>query len=311
MADFWTDPKINWIDNDGIGYGDLNRIEANTKALRDATFRKVQGFGYSINNAVVGQDGVVTITPGSCYSENGVPIRMSAAHVKNLKTWAPGNGATFGGMAAAVTVAAHTWYYAFVIMKPSDGTTEIMFDDNPAGTNVVSGIYTEKRFIHSFKTGAAGGDGSFNLIEMYAIGDNVFINPNSMWSGPGVNHSDTSDSYSEITLTEGARGLALPARDVLAKLNVVTEKEVHSIGLISAYGGHFSVPTTFINAGVRVGEFVFQSIIPVSSDHNYGVSCDCDIMIPSNGKINIAYLYDTSSPELWVAVRGYFDDRSI
>ena len=311
MADFWTDPKINWIDNDGIGYGDLNRIEQNTKALRDATFRKLQGFGYSVDNAVVGQDGVITITPGSCYSENGVPIRMSAPFVKNLTTWAPGNGATYGGMAAAVTVAANTWYYIFVIMKPSDGSTEIMLDDNPAGTNVVSGIYTEKRFIHSFKTRAAGGDGSFDLVQMYAVGDSVFINPSAMYADRGKKITGVNDSYYLIELSAGAEGFALPARDVLAKLNVVTDKGVRAIGIISEYGDFFTVPTNFTNGGILTGEFVFNSIVPQTAGYDHGVSCDCDVMVPANRKINIAWMEDGSGPFLTLAVRGYVDDRAI
>lgn len=309
MADYWTIPKVNWIVNDGIGFSDLNRIEANISANRDANIRKLQGFGFAVNNFIGGQDGVVTVLRGNGYSLNGFPIRMDTSHVKNLTTWAPGNGPTIGGMAAAVTVAAHTWYYIFLIMDPSDGSTEIMFDDNIAGTNVSSGIYTEKRFIHSFKTDAAGGDGSFDLVGMFAIGDNVFINPDSMYPATrGVNYTPTTNVYNLITLTEGSRGLALPARDVKAVLNVVAEEGVDSVGLISAFGSHFSVPTNFINSGIKTGEFVFQSTIPTGGSTG-GVSCDCDIMVPLNNKVNAALLYSSGTGDAIIAVRGFHDER--
>lgn len=303
MADYWTAPKTNWAASDGIGYEDLNRIGANISANRDGNFRKVQGFGYTVDNSVVGQDGVVTILPGSCYSNNGFPIRMNANHVKNLTTWAAGNGPTVGGMAAAVTVAARTWYYAFVIMNPNDGSTEIMFDDNISGSNVSSGIYTEKRFIQSFKTGAAGGDGSFDLIEMYAIGDQVHINPDSMYTAARgiVPAGLLSDSYTGVTLTDGAAGFALPARDVRANLNV--NIDAGGFGLISSYGLHFTVPGSFIVSGIERGEFVH--INPTAGGSK--TSGDCDIMVPSTRTLYVGV--ELSGSGLRIAVRGYHDER--
>ncbi len=165
MANYWTIPKIDWFTSDGIGYADLNRIEANVSANRDASFFRVQGFGFAVtNNLTAGQDGIIHVAKGSGYSADGIPIKMSAEFVKNLRSWTQGNGDTYGGMASAVTAAAHTWYYIFVIMDPTTGDTEIMFDDNIAGNNISSGTYTVKRFVNSFKTGAAGDDGSFLVV---------------------------------------------------------------------------------------------------------------------------------------------------
>lgn len=302
MADYWTTPKINWLTSDGIGYADLNRIEANISANRDANVRKVQGFGYAIDNSVVGEDGVVSVFPGSCYSENGMPIRMNNNHDKNLTLWAQGNGPAFGGMAAAVTVAAITWYYTFVIMDPTDGSTEIMFDDNPSGTNISSGTYTEKRRIGAFKTALAGGDGSFDLIEMYSIGDHTFINPTDIY-GQGTifnNNGGINNAYQNVTLTLGP-GWALPALSLRADLNIISTDVDY--GLISNYTSIFTIPGTFISGGVPAGEFCFL---------RYGAgkgTADIAIMVDSSTQIRLAMFEAASGGSVEIRVRGFHDER--
>lgn len=308
MANYWTAPKTNWIANDAIGYEDLNRIEANTKANRDANFRRVQGFGYTMDNSVSGYDGIITVLPGSAYSSDGFPMRRDTNFVKNLTSWVQGSGNDKGGMASAVTVAAYTWYYIFALLDPTNGNIEIMFDDNPAGTNVSSGVYTKKRYINSFKTGAAGGDGSFDIIEMFSTGDRVMLNPDSGYAERGWKDGILSDYYNEITLLQPGRGYLLPARDILAQFTILTEKEIHAIGLISDYGNYFTIPSTFKVSGRLVGEYVFQSIMPVG-DHNYGISADCDIRVDTDRKVNIAVLYDSGSPEFSIGIRAYTDLR--
>ena len=302
MADYWTTPKINWITSDGIGYEDLNRIEANISANRDANFRKVQGFGYKIDNSVGGQDGVVTVFQGSCYSINGIPIKMISSIVKNLTTWAQGNGPTFGGMASAVTVAAITWYYIFVITDPTDGSTEIMFDDNPSGTNISSGTYTEKRLINAFKTALAGGDGSFDLIEMYSIGDHTFINPTDLY-GQGTifnNSGGINNTYQTATLTLGP-GLALPALNLRADLNIISTDVDY--GLISKRFIVFTIPGTFISAGIPAGEFVFLR-------HGVGKGmADLAIMVDSATRIELAMFEAAGGGSVEIRVRGFHDER--
>ena len=307
MADYWTAPKTNWNTSDGVSYADLNRIEANVSANRDANFRRVQGFGYSIDNTVVGEDGVVTLFPGSCYSVNGMPIKMPANFVKNLTTWAQGNGAAFGGMASAVTVAAYTWYYAFVIMDPTDGSTEIMFDDNPSGTNIISGIFTEKRFINSFKTNGPGADGSFELVEMYSIGDKVFINPNSMFSGGALRFPNgvvPDGTYSTITLTAGVPlGLALPAKAVLANLNINTF-DIYDFGFISRYLSIFTVPASLKPAAVWIAEFLHRG-----TDPSKYANADFHIMIDAASQISFAMIGNIATGYTDIAVRGFTDER--
>lgn len=307
MADYWTTPKVNWTTSDGIGYADLNRIEANISANRDANFRRVQGFGYTVDNSVVGKDGVITVFPGSCYSENDMPIRMNANFVKNLTTWVQGNGSGFGGMASAVTVAAYTWYYIFVIMDPTDGSTEIMFDDNVAGTNISSGTFTEKRRIGSFKTAAAGGDGSFDLVEMYSTGDHTFINPNSADSAGGSSFAaggGGDNAYQNATLSLTS-GVATPALDVKADLNILSENV--SYGLISNYQGIFTIPVNFITGGVPSGEYVHM--LETVSSGTRKQTADVSIMVDSASQIRLAHKIDTIAGTIEIRIRGFFDDR--
>jgi hypothetical protein len=291
MANYWTAPKTNWVANDGIGYEDLNRIEANVSAVRDATKRRVQGFGYVIaNNPVASVDGVVTILPGSAYSSDGFPIRRDTNIVKNLTTWVQGSGNDKGGMASAVTVAGYTWYYAFALLDPTNGNVEVMFDDNPAGTNVSSGIYTKKRYINCFKTGAAGDDGSFLLCEQYSTGDRVYINPASSYPANhrGIHIGKINNNYGLHTLYESPPNYfyATPARDVRADINIVGDHDIWAIGIISSYGAYYS-------AGA-----------PDSGE----VSLYGSIMIPAARTLNIAVM-TISDGDIIVAGPGFYDDR--
>lgn len=286
MANYWTTPKINWADTDGIGYGDLNRIEQNISANRDANYRRVQGFGYTMSNAIAGQDGVIAVTPGSCYSSNGFPIKMASAFTKNLTAWTQGNGATFGGMASAVTVAAETWYYIFVLMNPVDGSTEIMFDDNILGTNATSLVYTEKRIIGAFKTAAAGGDGSFDLMEMFSIGDYTHINPTAYYStGTIINVSGSlpSNAYALKQLLLSS-SLALPALPVKANLNVITDN-AGTVGFING-SGLFSLPANFVSGSNYYGEVILKS--PSSGGDSYNLE-----------------LYTDTASQIYIAASGF------
>jgi len=306
MADYWTLPKTNWITSDGIGYADLNRVEANISANRDANFLRVQGFGYTVDNTVVGEDGVVTVLPGAAYTTNAMPLKMVANFVKNLTTWAAGNGAAFGGMAPAVTVAATTWYYIFVIMDPTDGSTEIMFDDNIAGTNISSGTYTEKRFVNSFKTNLAGDDGSFDLVEMYSTGDDVYINPNSMHADRTVHYLNgplIDGEYRTIILGGGVT-LELPSRKILAHL-IAEVFDLDEVGVFSRVGSVFTIPTDLISGAVRNAEFLYMRDTGTTDK----TTVDFDIMIDIDGEISLARKGDTSTGYVGLAARGFTDER--
>jgi len=311
MANYWTAPKTDWDSNDGIGYEDLNRIEANVSANRDANFRRVQGFGYTMDNTGgTGYDGVLTILPGSAYSSDGFPIRQDTNIVKNLTSWVQGSGADKGGVASAVTVAAYTWYYIFAILDPVTGNVEIMIDDNPSGTNVSSGIYTKKRYINCFKTAAAGDQGSFDICESWSTGDRVYINPDSsLPTTRGVTDDLVNNSYGSISLQESPYGYATPARDVRADINITGDHDIWAIGIYSSFGGHYSVPSNFQNGGILDGEVVaahnyFSGNTPDSGE----VSLYGSIMIPAARTINVAIM-TLSAGDITIRVPGFYDDR--
>jgi len=312
MADIWEAPKTNWVTTDGIGYDDLNRIEQNTESIRDATKRRVHGFGFTVNNSVGGYDGIVNVKPGSCYSSDGFPINRDTAIQKNLNTWAQGNGVSFGGMASAVTVAAHTWYYMFIIMNPTDGSTDIMFDDNPSGTNVSSGTFTKKRYVGAFKTKDAGSFSSFNLVEMYSEnGDDVYINPNDMYTNREIqvaNSPGLDNQYQTVTLNETvlSEGYALPERVVEAKLSIRVQGV--TLGLINSNNTLFSIPLNLVSGGVIYAEaYVFvEAYNPASTEPGSG---DIDIIVGTSRQIFVAMYGNTSAGFVDLGVRGFRDLR--
>ena len=306
MADWWTTPKINWNTSDGIGYDDLNRIESNIKAIGVGTKRHIKGFGMTVSNSVPSQDGVITVYAGAGYTENGVPFQQPASSfTKNLNSWVPGNGSSYGGMAPAVTVAAITWYYIFAIVNPIDGTMEIMFDDNPSGTNISSGTYTDKRRVGCFKTNQAGSYGSFTVMEMYAIDGTTYINPTYAYAQGTVfnNSAGINNAYQNSTLSLGP-GVALPALNVQAKLNVLVDD--CDFGLISKYGSVFTIPSPFVSGGIYKGEFIY-----INSAFLEKGAIDAEIMTDTNAQIQLA-LYRSAGPpygSIEVRVRGFYDER--
>jgi len=306
MADIWDTPKQDWDANDAIGYDDLNRIESNASALRYGTYRRVQGFGYTVDNTVSGQDGVITVTPGSAFTNNGVPFRMTANHTKNLTTWVQGNGATFGGMAPGVTPAAWTWYYIYAIYNQTSGATEIMFDSDPAGGNVSSVTYTEKRWIGTFKTAAAGGDGSFDLCIAYSTGDTVFFDPNSFVPAAGyitITQANPTplNTFELKTLTAPTVGLLLPPYEVTAKLNINTQE-----GAIALYNYHFPIPSQVRNGTVWYGEHSDRDFQASTPDRYAG---DIDIIVSPAGQLYVG-MWNTGAPATaYIRVRGFYQDR--
>ncbi len=302
MADFWTTPKVDWVANDGIGYEDLNRIEQNTEAIRNATYRKVQGFGYSVDNTPA--DGTITVNPGSCFDINGIPIERSLSITKNLNAWVEGSGASIGGLAPFAVLAADTWYYLFIIMNQTAGTTDLMIDDNAAGTNVINGIYTIKRFINTVKSGSIAGD-DLKFIEMYSTGGDVFINPNSMYpttryARKFTNTVPKNNNYALEILGVGA-DRSLPARIVTAHLNCLGAEA--SMGLVNAVGG-------FAATGYNIGGLV-------TAEYSQGqiatiMSADPSLLISAAGEFYLA-LFDPiiTDGDVEIAVIGYTDTRLI
>jgi len=303
MANFWTAPKTNWLTNDGIGYGDLNRIEQNIDAVRDATKRRVQGFGYATFNTDPSYDGYVVIESGSCYSENGVPISASFYFAKNLNAWQQGNGVAFGSAAPGAVITAHAWFYLFVISNPIDGSVEYMVDDNPAGTNVASVVYTEKRYVNCFKTHVAGTHSSFNLVEMYSTGDHVFINPMSP-SIEGATFDTDDQAYNKFVTQVLARasgvGNETPARNVLAQLNAVSFNcNWGMYSLITPY----TLPTNFLISSLPQAEISFLGVAAVTSTTQF------QIKVNSASQVSLAFVRKATPGWAEFRCNMFYDDR--
>jgi len=306
MADFWTAPKTNWLTNDGIGYGDLNRIEQNIDAVRDATKRRVQGFGYATFNTDPSYDGYVVIESGSCYSENGVPINAPLYFAKNLTAWQQGNGVQFGCLAPGAVLTAHTWFYLFVISDPITGNYEYMIDDNPAGTHVASVVYTEKRYINCAKTYSAGTHSSFNLGEMYSTGDHVFINPmyadlvGCKFTSAGLANPNV---YQTLILSRASgAGRETPDRNVLAQFNYLGFS-LHC-GLFSLIAP-YTKPALFMSGGINPVAEV--TLYHPTANGNY--TSQFEIKVNAAGQISLAYYQSGGAGWVSFACNMFYDDR--
>jgi len=296
---YWP-PKTNWVTTDGIGYDDLNFIGEQSESVA-AAIRRVHGFGFGVDNSQGGYDGLVTVTPGGCFSENGAPIRMAANHTKSLAAWAAGSGAAYGGMASAVTVAAHTWYYMFIVMNPADGSTEIIFDDNIAGTNVAADV------------GAYSQDG-----------DRVFYNPTRLELGGywiftrTVGGGVVYNQYGAVTLTSATYGLALPAKIVRADLLCATDDAY--LGFRSKIGPG-GVPAFTGGAGSNLFTPDTPPGTPPNAEHYFSPGNPqvnkehtdrFDIMADASSQIDIAIRgTGGTGGEMKLAVLGYYDDRFV
>lgn len=305
MADFWTAPKVNWTDSDGIGYADLNRIEQNTEAVRDGTKRRVQGFGYSTFNDNPAYDGYIVIETGSCYSENGVPINATSYFTKNLTAWQQGNGVAFGCLAPGAVISFHKWMYLFVISNPIDGSVEYMLDDNVSGNNIASVVYTEKRYINCFKTQTPGTHSSFTLVEMYSTGDYVFINPMSPSTQGAV--FTTGGQASNVYVTQqlvraSSVGTETPLnRNVLAQFDLVhTNCDIGIYSLVHPY----TIPTNFITLLMPNAE------ISIMQAGRSGIQSD-QFMIRVDAGSQISLALVSAGGAGWVEFRCnmFYDDR--
>lgn len=299
----WSTPKTNWIAGDGFAYGDANRIEQNISDLRDAVYRRVQGFGYLCD---IGQ-AYIEMLPGCCFSEDFYPLKFSGG-IKAFTAHSLGFGVGVGGMAPSVTIAANTWYYVFALGHATSSAVEIMIDSSPIGANVTLSNYPYKRFVNSFKT-----DASSNMVEMYSTGNDVFINPNSMYSSRSKQITGlTTNVYSTVTIESSVGNFLLPAREVLARLNGRADAYVELLGIYSRVAGAttgltFTIPTNLLSGGNYQAEFLYQKPFNAGDYASY----DCDIIVNSSRQISLAVIFSSGFGTNWLAVRGYRDERLI
>lgn len=305
----WSTPKTTWASPDLVAAADLNRNENNVEAVRDGAWRQIQGYGFTIDNSVSGQDGVVTVLAGACFSSDGYAMRSDVSWTKNLNTWSAGNGPTYGGVVSGASVGANTWLYLFIVLDPTTGNLELMIDDNRAGSNISSGTYTKKRLINCIKTGAAGSYSSYLLVEMYSTGDRTYVNPESLLPSQhylGFSNSVGIDNtYQLITLQDGTYGLLLPNVAVEARLNL-WYYDMTVAGLVSRYPSVvFSVPAQVYTATNNYfGEYVH--VPPGTTDTDLA-----EIMVEDNGTLYLGMYGNTTTGAVAIVPISYTWDRKV
>lgn len=111
----------------------------------------------------------IQIGTGDCKdSTNATDISLTSVITKQIDaTWAAGDDA--GGLPAAVSLSADTWYHVFVIKDTDTGTVDAGFDTSVSATNLLSASsYESYRRVGSVLT-----DGSANILGFTQVDDEI------------------------------------------------------------------------------------------------------------------------------------------
>lgn len=163
----WTTPKTNWTSSDGIGDGDLNRIEENTEYLYDregvsivALRDYISQFKVELAAGAAGATEVRVRGGIWCDSASGFVDWGGAVVTKNFTS---SNWTSGGGGEAKLTASSYSsdrWFWVFAIYNPTTNTADFAIDDNLAGSNlgeVSLAGYTLHRRICPVKTSSIHG----------------------------------------------------------------------------------------------------------------------------------------------------------
>lgn len=135
----------------------------------------------------------LAIAAGKCRdSADSVNMTLSA-FTKTTASWAAATGN--GGLDTG-SIASGTWYYAFVIQKSSDGTTDALFSASSSAPTMPSG-YDKKRYIGAFKT-----DGSSHVPVINQKGG-YFYYPAMISDIPSFTPADTNGHIVALTVPTG------------------------------------------------------------------------------------------------------------
>lgn len=154
MSYAWEAPRTSWIDFNGVGMADFNRIERNISILKTKEeLDYIEGFQIDTYSVAQGPDGFVTVGAGRCMDEtNTIAFELPSSYNKSTVAWSAG-GAYQGMMApGAASWASWLWWYLFAIYNPTTGDVDLQLDDNPVGTNISASGYTYKRRIACLKS---------------------------------------------------------------------------------------------------------------------------------------------------------------
>ncbi len=94
--------------------------------------------------------------------DDSMDLTLSSAWTKTLGAWAANTG---NGSLDAGGIAASTWYYVFLIGKPSTNVTDVLISLSPTAPTLPA-LYTKQRRIGAFVT-----DGSSNILDFSQKGD--------------------------------------------------------------------------------------------------------------------------------------------
>jgi hypothetical protein len=173
----WATPKTNWNANTGIDYDDLNRMEGNTKELRDYLESSVFGFDINAGNQTNADAGIFTIGPGECVVASGSnskpPVVVTGSLTKNLTAFTAGNnnGSKAPGSAA---FSAGAWWYVFLLYNSVTGAHDIAIDSAKAGTNAASiAGFDRLRVISTFQIRELSGP-VYAIIPIVSRGDTFY-----------------------------------------------------------------------------------------------------------------------------------------
>jgi hypothetical protein len=150
------------VSADGSTWRDALSIAAATGAVSaafgfvgapDPSYLRGYFSGLTLSNDATAPSSVLDIAAGVANaSDSSALMKLPAAMMKTTGAWAVGSG---GGGLDAGTVAASSWYHAFLILRPDTGVADILLSRS-ATSPTMPASYTKKRRLGAVKTDASG-----------------------------------------------------------------------------------------------------------------------------------------------------------
>jgi Major tropism determinant N-terminal domain len=160
------------ISADGSAWRDALSIAAATGAVSagfgfvgspDPSYLRGYFSGLGLSNDPTSPNSVLDIAPGVANaSDSSALMKLPAAMTKTVGPWSAGSGS--GGLDAG-TIAASSWYHAFLIQRPDTGVVDVLLSRSAISPNMPA-AYARKRRLGAVKT-----DASSHLIAFRQVGN--------------------------------------------------------------------------------------------------------------------------------------------